>query len=112
MYHKFKKGIYVKIRDGKIEKFLPFSKANFINEWGLLLKTTTRFNNSFNNSEKENLKSLIIYCNTHMGYSNFIHNKIYDKQLWFANNCLIRYEYPINEGESGVLEMKEIFEKL
>ena len=54
IYNKFKKGIYVKIRDGKLETFLPFSKANFINEWGNRLKTTPAFNNSFNKTENEN----------------------------------------------------------
>ena len=33
IFHKFKKGIFVKIQDNKLKVFLPFSKANFTNEW-------------------------------------------------------------------------------
>ena len=112
MYHKFKKGIYVKICDGKLQTFLPFSKAHYVNEWGHKLKATNRFNKSFP-TEKSNVESLLTYCNRNMGFNiKFYHNKIFDKQLWFANNCLIRYEYPIKEGESGVLEMKDMLEDL
>ena len=83
-----------------------------MNEWGHKLKTTNRFNTTFP-IEKSNLQSLLTYCNNNMGFNiKFYHNKIFDKQLWFANNCLVRYEYPIKEGESGVLEMKNMLENL
>ena len=38
IFHKFKKGIFVKIRDNKLTTFLPFSKVNFINEWSKYIK--------------------------------------------------------------------------
>lgn len=31
MFHKFKKGIFVKIVDNKVRVFLPFSKAHYVN---------------------------------------------------------------------------------
>ena len=39
IFHKFKKGIYVKIRDGKLVTFLPFSNAYFVNEYSDRLQT-------------------------------------------------------------------------
>jgi len=30
MFHKFKKGIYIKIHNGKLDVFLAFSNANFV----------------------------------------------------------------------------------
>ena len=32
IFHKFKKGVFVHIKDNTIFKFVPFCKANFINE--------------------------------------------------------------------------------
>ena len=33
IFHKFKKGIFIQIRDNKLSVFLPFSKHNYTNEW-------------------------------------------------------------------------------
>ena len=41
IFNKFKKGIYVKIQNNKLVVFLPFSKANFINEWCEKIKVLT-----------------------------------------------------------------------
>lgn len=41
IFNKFKKGIYVKIQNNKLVVFLPFSKANFINEWYEKIKVLT-----------------------------------------------------------------------
>ena len=38
IFNKFKKGIYIKIKDNELRVFLPFSKVNFINEWSHLIK--------------------------------------------------------------------------
>ena len=40
IFHKFKKGIFVKIKDNKLKVFLPFSKANYFNEWSSKIDTT------------------------------------------------------------------------
>ena len=33
LFYKFKKAIYVSIRDNKLKIFLPFSNVNYMNEW-------------------------------------------------------------------------------
>ena len=38
LFYKFKKGIFVQIRDGKIAVFLPFDNQQYVNEWSHLLK--------------------------------------------------------------------------
>ena len=38
IFQKFKKGIYIRIKDGRLESFVPFSKAFYINEWSNLIK--------------------------------------------------------------------------
>ena len=41
IFHKFKKGIYVKFRNGKLVTFLPFSNAYFVNEYSDKLKSAS-----------------------------------------------------------------------
>ena len=31
---------------------------------------------------------------------------------WYSNNCLVRFEYPPSEGDSGVSQMKDMFSSL
>lgn len=98
IFYKFKKGIYVKIRNNKIVVFLPFSNANYINEWSKLINIP---NNDFfekiskNEGRNFNLKKI---------------NK--NKNQWYANNFLLRTEFPINEGDTGICQYKYILEKL
>ena len=41
-FHCLKKAIFVKIRNNKLEVFLPFSKSNFTNSWGEKIEMTDR----------------------------------------------------------------------
>jgi hypothetical protein len=101
IFHKFKKGIYIRIKDNKLTTFLPFSKAKFVNEWSDRIKTKE-------NSVVELMKKV----NTIEGRS-FNPKKINSNiGEWYANNCLLRYEYPINEGDTGTQHMKSMFEEL
>jgi hypothetical protein len=86
IFHKFKKGIFVKIKDGELGVFLPFSKKNFVNEWSHLVKINPNINNP---------KNL---------------NKFIDG--WYANNCLVRCEYPVHEGDTGVPMMSDMLKTL
>ena len=47
------------------------------------------------------------------GRQNFNPRKINGNlDEWYGNNCLVRYEYPISEGESSVSLVKVLFEEL
>ena len=41
IFHKFKKGIYVRIHDNQLIHYLPFNNENFVNEWNHLIKVDT-----------------------------------------------------------------------
>ena len=102
MFNKFKKGIFVKIQDNKLRVFLPFSKKNFVNEWGNKIKIDPRFGNMFNFAK---------YINR-LGKKNFRVSVSKYPENWYANNCLVRYEYPINEGDTNVPNMSDMLKTL
>ena len=98
MFHKFKKGIYVRILDNKLRTFLPFSNANFVNEWSDNIKVPD--------------DSIFKYVSK---VDNRVYNEKYinqQKNTWFSNNGLIRYEYPINEGDTNTSNFKNMLEEL
>jgi hypothetical protein len=100
IFNKFKKGIFVKILDNQLKVFLPFSNANFINEWSHNIKTSS---DEFNIFE---------YVSIIEGYK-FSEKNVNDfKNTWYANNCLLRYEYPIYEGDTNVSNIKNMLEEL
>ena len=69
MFEKFKKGIYVKILNNKLEVFLPFSNANFVNEWSHKIKVDPKY---------ENITEFFKHISELEGYSfnkNYINNK-------------------------------------
>lgn len=100
LFNKFKKCIYVKIQDNNLRVFLPFSKASFRNEWGDKIKP------KYDSMEK--------FIDT---VSN-MENRQYRQEInpnqweWVGNNCLVRYEYPVSEGDSSVSNMKNMLEEL
>lgn len=102
LFHKFKKGIFVKIQDNKLKVFLPFSKKNFINEWSNKIAVDPKFKDMHGFSEYINKLSGVKHKTSVNGYTD----------AWYANNCLIRYEYPINEGDSNVSNVKDMLETL
>ena len=100
IFHKFKKGIYIRIKDNKLVTFLPFSKAKFVNEWSDRIKFQG---------------SLFDF----MEHVNQIEGRPFNRKKintnfaqWYANNFLLRYEYPINEGDTGTQHIKSMFEEL
>lgn len=100
IFYKFKKGIYVKIENNYLKVFLPFSNANYINEWSDRISIDGDIEKFFKKvSELEG--------------RTFKPKKInYVKKHWYANNFLIRSEYPINEGDTGVCQYRYILEEI
>ena len=104
IFHKFKKGIYIRIKDNKLITFLPFSKAKFINEWSSRICIEPKY--------KEGVVGFMKHINEMEG------RKFNEKKVnkfpsgWYANNCLVRYEFPISEGDTGTQHLKNMFEEL
>ena len=102
MFQKLKKGIFVKIQDNKVKVFLPFSKKGFVNEWGDKIKIDPKFGN---------MHSFITHINRMMGKKYKVSvNRFPDN--WYANNCLVRSEFPINEGDTNNSEMSDMLNVL
>ena len=103
LFYKFKKGIFVKIKDGKLTVFLPFSNKNFVNEWSNRIKIDPKF---------QSLNEFMKHITTLEGYK-FSPNKI-NKFIdnWYANNCLLRCEYPIYEGDTNAPNTSDMFKTL
>jgi len=103
MFNKFKKGVFIKIKDGQLKVFLPFSKNNFTNEWSKYIKVDPKFKNVIEYLQYVNKLSGIDVKDSKI-------NKFIDN--WYANNCLFRYEYPINEGDTNIPELNDMFKTL
>lgn len=82
---KFKKGIFVRIINNKLNVFLPFSKNDFANDWSHNIQFVN------NQSTKR--------VNIHV-------------EQWYANNYLVRNEFPINENDTNIPIIKNMFEEL
>ena len=94
IFHKFKKGIYIRIKDNKLTHFLPFSKIKYVNEWGDRIK----YNPTIFRKVCEDL-----------GYRFNERNINNLPNTWYGNNCLVRYEYPICENDTDLENYHDLF---
>lgn len=100
LFHKFKKGIFVKVKDKNLSVFLPFSKKNYTNEFHDRIEIDPVYTD---------LYGFIKYIQTKEGYtfSSKAVNRFTD--CWYANNCLVRYEYPLYEGDTNIPITSDMF---
>lgn len=103
MFYKFKKGIFVKIIDNELKVFLPFSNVNFVNEWSDKIKIDPKYKDMYD---------FFKHINDMDGRSFNKHYINKFKNCWYSNNCLVRYEFPVNEGDTNVSSIKNMLEEL
>jgi hypothetical protein len=103
IFHKFKKGIFIQIRNNKVSVMLPFSKYNYINEWGNLISINKQYGNIID------FFRYIYILGKRKFKPMYINNNI-DK--WYGNNALIRYEYPEVLNDSGIHMISDMFKEL
>ena len=103
LFEKFKKGIFVKIKDNKVDVFLPFSKNNYVNEWGNRMRQPPPF---------RDMTSFLQYASKLQGYNVKSENINSITSKWYANNCLVRSEYPIGENDRCVSNLKDMLDTL
>ena len=104
IFYKFKKGIFVKIINNKLKVFLPFSNASYENEWSHHIKVDKYKYGNIHNF----LKIVTELC----GYKfnpKRVSNNI---KTWYGNNSIVRYEYPVNEGDTNVMTIKNMLKEL
>jgi hypothetical protein len=104
IFNKFKKGVYIKIVNNKLKVFLPFSKSSYINEWSKQIKINT--------TKYKSLEEFLsfIYKQENRKFNPKRINKNISE--WFGNNSLVRFEYPVSEGEKTISLVKVMFEEL
>jgi serine/threonine protein kinase len=103
IFTKFKKGIFVRIIGGKLSTFLPFSNANYVNEWSHKIEIDPVYGD---------ITGFVNYIHSLEGrrfYPNSVNKNISE---WCANNHLLRMEYPIVEGDTNISEVKDMFSEL
>lgn len=103
LFNKFKKGIFVKILNNELKVFLPFSNVNFVNEWSHNIKIDPKYGNL--NNFLKNISEIQGYPFRPKNVNNVMNT-------WYGNNCLVRYEYPIGEGDNNVAILKNMLEEL
>ena len=108
LFHKFKKGTFVKIQNNQLKVFLPFSKKNFVNEWSNKIKVDPSFKGHNFSSSMQNFAQ---HINKLSGTTYRISVNSFPEN-WYSNNCLVRYEYPINEGDSNVSNISDMLKTL
>jgi len=82
IFYKFKKGIFIRIADNKLQTFLPFENTHYKNEFGHILKVDPKYGS---------VKDFLNHVSQLLGYSSNKQNvKPFDE--WVANNSLVRYE--------------------
>jgi hypothetical protein len=96
IYDKLKKGIFVRIYNNELT-FLPFSKKNFVNEWSKLIAIKPNFFKELARKDQKNFDPKKF--NT-------------DLSKWYANNCLVRYEYPVGENDTNHSLFADMFKTL
>jgi hypothetical protein len=99
IFDKFKKGVFIKIKNNNLSVFLPFSKHDYTNEWHDRIKT---------NPEYGDVVSFLQYASKLAGYDvprDKINRYV---NTWYGNNCLIRSEYPIGENDRGLSNLKDM----
>lgn len=96
IFHKFKKGIFVKIRNNRLEVFLPFSKASFTNEWSQYIKVDPK---------DGSIPALLKRIARSQNYTYKAKETNLNTKEWYANNCIMRYD--LKEGRRGSYKTSE-----
>lgn len=105
LFHKFKKGIYVQIVDNQLNVFLPFSNADYRNEYA----SSLLFNTSVKYESFEEVYQRICEIEGR----TYVPNRVCRwNDQWYCNNGLVRYEFPLQENNSGVNMLHDMLSTL
>jgi hypothetical protein len=122
MFNKFKKGIYVQIKDNELVTFLPFSNYYYFNDWfeyisipndakdfNLLKDLRKQFeklteddifwkSSDFQYFDKMKRQAEGNFAK-YMRSNNSKRRLNFDRTRWVGNNCIFSADYPVLEGE-------------
>lgn len=98
---KFKKGCFLQFHKNELKTYIPFSKQNFKNEWGSMIKIDPKFGSII-----EMMKYLSEFDKTFPFDEKRIHRDVHS---WYGNNGLVRFEFPLSESDNGYNMLKDMF---
>ena len=110
IFNKFKKGLFLQIRDNEVKSFVPFSKINYQNNWSHLIKIDPSFGEDKNDIFR--FKKMLEYINKGTKYEYYDINFHKYFESWYSNNGLFRFEYPLQEWDSGYPMIYDMFQCL
>ena len=94
-----KKGLFIQYMNGKLT-FLPFSNNHYRNNFYTNIKISPKYGT---------LDNFIRHVQT-LENRKFIPRRVnHDISRWYGNNGLVRFEYPVPEGDSGMKNLNEMF---
>lgn len=102
MFYKFKKGIFVQIRDNRLKTFLPFSNAHFENEWSERIKVDP--------SKYNSIEDFLTYIASIRGRK--LDQKVLPIKNWYANNAIFRYEEGLMETSNNLTTLYDMYKTL
>lgn len=103
IFHKFKKGIFIKFVNGEMKVFLPFSKNNFENEWSDKIGLTPGYNTMLEFIQH-------VYVVDKRPFNPKRVNKFV--KSWIGNNSIVRFEFPCSEEDTGIPAFADMFYEL
>lgn len=92
LFHKFKKGLFIKIENNKIVTFLPFINVHYKNEWHTQIHVDPQY---------KDIQAFINQSYKLAGYSS--PKKIKPIDEWVSNNSIIRFDF--NELNNNNVEI-------
>ena len=101
IFHKLKKGLFVKIVNNELKVFLPFSKDAYVNEWGGQI-----------NCDTEHIYSVFRKVSELDGRRFYPKGVATNPRLWYGNNGLIRYENPMAENDTNLSTLRDMLRTL
>ena len=109
IFEKFKKGVFIKIKDNQLSVFLPFSKHNYTNEWSQQIKFPPLIiDEKGQQKQVKDMTEFLIFASKLQGYNIRPEQVNSHINKWYANNCLIRSEYPTGENDRCVSNLKDL----
>jgi hypothetical protein len=109
IFEKFKKGVFIKIKDNQLSVFLPFSKHNYTNEWSQQIKFPPMIiDEKGQQKQVRDMTEFLIFASKLQGYNIKPEQVNSHINKWYANNCLIRSEYPTGENDRCVSNLKDL----
>ena len=116
IFHKFKKAIFVIIENNKLQLYLPFSNANYKNNWYKNIYFSEEEKELIDNNDYNKIKhKLNQYTNAFIKKypSQFKARGLnYNREQWHANNCIFRNQFRDYEGDQNFNVFKNMFDEL